>query len=149
MTIKKGFAFALCAVVVFIVARKFFADPWTASECDKLEKTSAASPDGSRLAKHVFFACGAGLTEEVWDAVVVLQSGQSPGKSDEVWIGSIYVRDKIDFSWQASDQLRVTLPNESETYKQKTSGAGVVIEYRFNPDDPVARQEFLAKRNSR
>jgi hypothetical protein len=147
---KKGRVVAVvvvCAVIGFFVDRKFFADPWTASECDTLEKVSSASPEGLRLAKHVFFACGAGLTEQVWDAVVVVQRGQNPVKGDEVWTGSVYSHDKIGLSWQAADRLQITLPNESLTYKQKASRDGLVIEYRFDPDDPFARQEFLAKQD--
>jgi hypothetical protein len=136
------------ALIVLAMVKEFFpGNPWIIAECNRMEKASAAAPDESWLARHFFFACGGPLTSQVWSVIVIVKQGEEPGQGDEVWKGDF--NGKLTLEWKGADRLHVTLPNETLTYKQNTSHLGIAVEYSFDPDDPAARQEFVAKQTNR
>lgn len=116
------------------------------SGCSRRAVEQLASPDNIWVAFMQEEICGDGWFQTTYVNIVQLaQQGFQPTRDNDVFatdeIGGVESGPVLQ--WLSSQKLRITVPNKSLIGLQKASYQGIDISVRFDPDDPVARQQFL------
>jgi hypothetical protein len=110
-------------------------DHWAMSSCDRYVRASAESPDRTRKAVMVDFACGGFGAAGVFTSVAVVKSAEQPSEKDEVLGASeIYgeYRDVTKLDWKSDRLLQITLPKGIELYDLKTIHNNIAIEITYD-----------------
>jgi hypothetical protein len=90
--------------------------------------------------------CSDGLFQTtIVDYVQVARRGVEPTRENDVFATDVHggLEDHPAVQWLSSQKLQITVPNKSLIGLQKGSYNGVDVAVTFDPDDPVARQQFL------
>lgn len=105
------------------------------SGCDRYVRASAESPDRTRKAVMVDFACGAFGAAGVFTSVAVVKLAEQPSEKDEVLgVSRIYdeYRDITKLEWKSDRRLQITLPKGVELYNLKTIHNNIAIEITYD-----------------
>lgn len=124
-------------------------DSWTNHHCDRSGEHVVESPDGARRAVRMDFACGGFGGASLFTAVGIVPRDRIPSVGDEVFVGGEYDKDTVRLEWKSPKNLQITVPNSAEIYMRKDLHWGILVEIKFDPDDPIAREKLLREREER
>ena len=136
-----GCAVASCALLLSAYAEQ------ASSGCQREMIAMIVSPDDVWVAMVQEEVCsGPGIaTTGVSDIVQLVRRGQEPRDNDDVFAIEEHgdPANRPVMQWLSAQKLQITVPNKSLIGLNKGGYKGVEIAVRYEPNDPVARQQWL------
>lgn len=139
------FLISLCTVVLVFALEVY---RYNSYSCNVEQISTLTSPDRQWIASVREEICSSpGIATTGISDVVRLARRNKQKSAGDVFVlsGDGDARSRPHIRWISNDHLEITVPNTSLIGLNKNSFDGVSIMIKFDPNDPVARRQFLKK----